>query len=95
MTERKRKRVEEDRMKEEIYKGKEEEEGERRGEEESSSRSNPRGETTDRDQSAASEVAWQPEAARPERQKIFVIGAARCSPAALDHFRLGGETVPK
>ena len=42
MTERKRKKVEEDRMKEEIYKGKEEEEGERRGEEESSNRSNPR-----------------------------------------------------
>ena len=49
MTERKRKKVEEDRMKEEIYKGKEEEEGERRGEEESSNRSNPRGETTERD----------------------------------------------
>lgn len=44
-------------MKEEIYKGKEEEEGERREEEESSNRSNPRGETTERDQSAASELA--------------------------------------
>lgn len=38
-------------MKEEIYKGKEEEEGERRGEEESSNRSNPRGETTERETS--------------------------------------------
>ena len=101
MTERKRKRVEEDRMQEEIYKGKEEEEGERRGEEESSNRSNPRRDNRARPVSclgnspgslrqpglnAKTTRDWG--GTSPDR-------AARCSPAALDHFGLGGETVPR